>query len=286
MRHFLIRIIMTACMALPCVLHANAEELQEVVYLKNGSVIRGTIVEQGAIKSLTIKTVDGNVFFFELKDVEKVTKEPVYRSDSSCSFHGNYDKSCASETPHMFGCRDSDNFKDETYGWERAPRYRGSVGVTTVIGCGDWGLSRIMIHTSHGIQIIPELFVGVGVAISPWFDLDDYWDESETYTSMPVYLNIKGDIHNIIRRNFSPYLDLKLGYNFGDLSGLFFAPEIGCHFYFGHKKFGLGFGIGYHMQRAEITEYWYDYSTRIPQESWYTKRRILSGVSLGVTFDF
>ena len=40
----------------------SAQSLQEVVYLKNGSVIRGTIIEQVPNESLKIQTSDGSVF--------------------------------------------------------------------------------------------------------------------------------------------------------------------------------------------------------------------------------
>ncbi len=50
-------------------------EYAEVVYLKNGSIIRGVIIEQIPNVSLKIKTKDGNVFFYKMEDVEKITKE-------------------------------------------------------------------------------------------------------------------------------------------------------------------------------------------------------------------
>jgi hypothetical protein len=49
--------------------------LQDVVYLKNGSVIRGTIIEQIPNVSLKIRTNDQNVFFFKMEEIEKITKE-------------------------------------------------------------------------------------------------------------------------------------------------------------------------------------------------------------------
>ncbi|OGU39651.1 MAG: hypothetical protein A2X61_09820 [Ignavibacteria bacterium GWB2_35_12] len=64
----------------------NAQELQEVVYLKNGSIIRGTIIEQVPGKSLKIQTADGSVFVYQMEEVEKITKEkPV-----STNIYSNY----------------------------------------------------------------------------------------------------------------------------------------------------------------------------------------------------
>ena len=54
--------------------------LEDVVYLKNGSIIRGTIIEQIPDVSLKIQTMDGNIFIYEMNDIEKFTKEPVLAS--------------------------------------------------------------------------------------------------------------------------------------------------------------------------------------------------------------
>jgi hypothetical protein len=51
------------------------QDLQDVVYLKNGSVIRGLITQQIPNKTLTIQTTDGNVFVWAVDDIEKITKE-------------------------------------------------------------------------------------------------------------------------------------------------------------------------------------------------------------------
>ena len=56
---------------------AAAQNYQEVVYLKNGSVIRGVIIEQIPNQSVKIQTSDGNIFVYELSQVEKITKEQV-----------------------------------------------------------------------------------------------------------------------------------------------------------------------------------------------------------------
>jgi len=50
--------------------------LQDVVYLKNGSIIRGTIIEQIPNQSIRLQTADGNVFGFQMEDIERLTREP------------------------------------------------------------------------------------------------------------------------------------------------------------------------------------------------------------------
>jgi hypothetical protein len=49
--------------------------MEDVVYLKDGSIVRGVIIEQVPGKTLKIKTRDANVFVYEFSKVEKITKE-------------------------------------------------------------------------------------------------------------------------------------------------------------------------------------------------------------------
>ena len=52
-------------------------EMRDVVYLKNGSVVKGTIIEQVIGESLRIDTPDGSIFFYEMNEIEKIVKEKV-----------------------------------------------------------------------------------------------------------------------------------------------------------------------------------------------------------------
>lgn len=51
------------------------QAVEEVVYLKNGGIIRGTIIEQVPGKSIKIQTREGNVFVYSMDEVERITKE-------------------------------------------------------------------------------------------------------------------------------------------------------------------------------------------------------------------
>src|ERR1035437_1363041 len=48
---------------------------EDVVYLKNGSMIRGVIIEQVPNKSVKIETYDISVFVYEMDEIQKLTKE-------------------------------------------------------------------------------------------------------------------------------------------------------------------------------------------------------------------
>jgi hypothetical protein len=51
------------------------ESLVDVVYLKDGSIIRGIIIEQVPSVSLKIQTRDGSVFVYPIDKVERITRE-------------------------------------------------------------------------------------------------------------------------------------------------------------------------------------------------------------------
>lgn len=47
----------------------------DVVYIKNGSIIRGIIIEQIPNVQIKIKTKDGSVFVYKMDEIERITKE-------------------------------------------------------------------------------------------------------------------------------------------------------------------------------------------------------------------
>lgn len=53
----------------------TASEYQDVVYLKNGGIVRGMIIEQVPNVQLKIQTKDGNVFVYKMDEIGKITKE-------------------------------------------------------------------------------------------------------------------------------------------------------------------------------------------------------------------
>lgn len=64
-----------AVLAVATAVSSYAQDRVDVVYLKNGSIIRGTIVEQIPNESIKIETADGSVFVFKISEIEKITKE-------------------------------------------------------------------------------------------------------------------------------------------------------------------------------------------------------------------
>jgi hypothetical protein len=63
--------------AAPGAADALAQELEDVVYLKDGGVMRGIIVEQIPNESILLRTRDGNQFRFQMSQIAKMTREAL-----------------------------------------------------------------------------------------------------------------------------------------------------------------------------------------------------------------
>lgn len=205
-------------MLLGCCISASAQRYQEVVYLKNGSVIRGVVTEQIPGVSLKVQTSDGSVFAYPMSDVEKITKEQAVRK---------------SENPF------TKNFSDSY----RPTGYRGFVDFGGAVEVGDYGDGVISLSTSHGYQFNPYFFLGAGVGL-------DYHFGWET-----VFIPIFADARvNFMDRKITPFFDLKIGYSVADGQGFYMNPSVGVNFGFS-PRFGLNASIGYNLQRTELFFY-------------------------------
>lgn len=66
---------------------AQQNNLVDVVYLKNGSIIRGIIMEQVPNELIKLQTADGNLFVYQTSEIEKIIKEtPTNQSKNSLVF--------------------------------------------------------------------------------------------------------------------------------------------------------------------------------------------------------
>ncbi len=61
------------------------QKMQDVIYLKNGSIIHGLILEQIPNQSIKIETTDKNVFVYQMDEVDKITKEVVTKNNNTSS---------------------------------------------------------------------------------------------------------------------------------------------------------------------------------------------------------
>lgn len=69
------------------VVSAQQNNLIDVVYLKNGSILRGIIIEQVPNELIKLQTADGNIFVYQTSEIERITKEtPTSQSRNTLAF--------------------------------------------------------------------------------------------------------------------------------------------------------------------------------------------------------
>ena len=225
-----------------------AQSYREVVYLKNGSIIKGVLIEQVPNVSLKIKTSDGNTFAYQMDEVEKITKE---EADDSFNRNKNRNKNGIGKSPRTNG-------------------YRGFVELGGGFGVGD-GDGIFSFQTSHGYQFNPYFYLGAGMGI------DYHFDWSTVF--MPIFANIRT---NFLNKSITPFFDAKIGYSPFDGKGVYFNPSLGVSFGV-NKRTALNFSFGYNMQIAKTYDYYYDnYSYQYD----YEYNQIIGGMcfKLGVEF--
>ncbi len=189
---------------------------QDVVYLKNGSIIKGTIIEQVPNKSIKIETADRSVFVYQMDEIEKLTKEVIQgKSGGSLSNSG------------------------------LQSGYKGIVELGYQIGTGDYGMDRLKLNIINGYQINPYFSLGFGTGLRYYFDAEA--------ALIPLFADFRA---NFIDNKISPYLSLGVGYSFdatNDFEGVGFLlnPTVGVSFKVSDKS-AMNVGLGYEMQKMDF----------------------------------
>lgn len=227
-------------------------DFQDVVYLKNGSIIRGMIIAQVPNKSLKIETGDGSVFVYELTEVEKITKEPR-------------------KVPQ--GTRTKDSGKRS--------KYRGIVDVGYQIGVGDLGLGRLSLNVINGFQLDPFFSIGLGTG------LRFYTFDSEAL--IPLFIDLRATFNE---NKVTPFVALGAGYSldvghgFSGI-GLFLNPSAGISFKISERN-AMHIGLNYEMQRFSYTRTDYTFNTYTgryqPSYSTHTANSGAFGLNVGISF--
>jgi hypothetical protein len=216
---------------------------EDVVYLKNGGIMHGLIIEQVPNVSLKIQTADRNVFAYKIEEIEKITKEPVIYQQNNIpnNDQGNVQNNAQSEAPGKAPKQVIDKVKQK--------------GVTCIM---ELNMNRYdFIHnefslsggfrTSVGYLFNPHFSVGGGTG----FEILD-----ET-CYIPLYTDLR---YNITKKAVTPFITADIGYAFRVSQnynhyhgGLLVNPGLGVKF-FVSPKVALNFSLGYLYQ-----EYRYEY---------------------------
>jgi hypothetical protein len=233
--------------------------LDDVVYLKDGSIIRGLIIEQVPNTSVKIRTGDKNVFTISIKDIEKFTKEePAVKFVESLS-----------------------RFKQKGYQNVTEIGILAGVGLIQTNSPQERSYQNdefdFSLSTVNGWLINSNVFTGIGIGIEK--DHNDY--------RLPLYLDTR---FILLKSTITPFVYTDMGYAWGwnsDAEGsdwggilLSFGLGVGCHL---TRTSSLLFSVGYKIQQIKL-EYFRWFNNGVRQYEYDISFSNLLGIKLGFSF--
>jgi hypothetical protein len=235
--------------------------MEDVVYLKNGSIVRGTIIEQIPNQTIKIQTKDQNVFVFKSDEIEKIVKEKSASADTDFqplkNRFGGY-----TELNLALGLT--------SYSEQMVDNFGQNMGTRNVSGGLSFGFKFV-----GGYRFSENVFAGLGLGLDHFPSQYELSDETSV-RFLPLTLDLRTSITKTKR---SPVLNLAIGYAFGldeVTGGLVIHPQMGYQTYLS-SKVAYNFSFGYKWQGREVSN----------SSSYYvSNNNVFKSPSKNITFGF
>jgi hypothetical protein len=229
---------------------------EDVLYLTNGSVIHGMIIEQVPNESIKIKTADRNIFVYRMDEVLKITKEevqqpvktapavtsddiqPVKSSKPATRKHSGY-----TNITEMTFLRSFNKTYTFAYGYDQSyESHYDQINNGPSFG----------IQTINGILVNPYFSVGAGIGMQAYNEL----------FLIPLFFDLR---INFIEAKCTPFVDARVGSsftrnqifqadnNYEDKGGFLGGVAAGVKF-FPIPQMALNFSIGFNYQELKIVD--------------------------------
>lgn len=142
--------------------------------------------------------------------------------------------------------------------------FAGNDGVFTEFNVVGGGFA-----TTHGYQFNPNVFLGGGMK----FQYNSF-DNFDNAYSMPFYADF---MVNMTDSKISPFFDLKLGYSFTEIEGVYLSPSFGIRFGLA-DNLAINTSIGYSLQGYSYEESFLHY--------YYNEKASIHNLNLSVGIEF
>lgn len=239
----------------------NKTEKEDVLYLKNGSVIRGSIIEQQIGESVKIELLGGSIFVFKQTEIDSIKKE---------------NKIAQSKTE-----------KPEYYIKQKGFRIISETGIITGIsGSGEYYNNPFdigaQLHMVSGWQFNRFLFAGGGAGV----------EKMAAYRQgfAPFYARLSSDF---LKKRTTPYVFTDMGYalfwdsdeyledySYYKNKGGFYLQAGGGVKIFTRSKAAINVGLAYKRLSSESDwQYNYEGSPKYNMKRTYQRMVILVGVN-------
>ena len=272
---------MLAAAAICVAVSASAQQSQEVVYLKNGSVIHGSVLETIPGVSIKVRNSVGDIMVYPMEDVEKITKEAAAPVSSSSPARERLTLNLSLEAAAPVS---SSSPASGSYA-QLAPSSRSGCLTRAYRGFVDGGIyagtlrheldgeevyretfTRIGFTTTHGFQFNPHIFLGGGLGwqiqtSSAYGDYD---------LLFPIYTAFRTDF---VDKRVSPFASFRLGgyasLSCVDIDNIVVGAYVNLNFGVRIKRLNMSIGYEAMPGYASLEIYdngqydFYDYNLRI-----------------------
>ncbi|MCF8257778.1 MAG: hypothetical protein K9J06_09500 [Flavobacteriales bacterium] len=174
--------------------------MEDVVYLNNGSVLRGIIIEQVPNKSLKVQIAGGSIFHVEIGDVTRIAKEPTVVVPEVLRERPR-DKSTAAAP------------RDTVQRAPYEPKRRGYFFQAQIL----LEIVQGGAHIINGYRFgrFGHLGLGIGLDLSGPSPANGFSDQvnggnyAATGTYLPIFLHYSGEI---LKKRVTPFYAVEVGY--------------------------------------------------------------------------
>ncbi len=210
---------------------------KDVVYLKNGSVVKGNIKQLLPTEMLKIETYDGSLFVYNMSDVDKIEKEETIEIKEKQD----------NELFTKYAC-----FVDLTFGGKRSEALTDYL--FEALGKEISSLFSFDISTTHGAYISEYFFIGAGVELDLTLLIlnmhypDNTMEQIKPNSALlPVYADFRVNAMGM-KKKVSPFIDLRIGCE--SLSPAFFiSPAFGVRFDFEKTALNIAFCYEFYQDK-------------------------------------
>lgn len=237
---------LTCLLSFLIVTSATAQSnMEEVVHLKNGSEIRGVIIEQVPNQTIKIKTKDGSIFVYSFDEVEKITKEEAPKTIETLEPIAPSKTTIPNSATAVPTSRynEGKRYVNITEVVIASNITKGSVQDSGISYPDRYGKKSIMVRMVNGGHVNEYLSLGFGIG----FDFSTVNDTLD-YVLMPLSFDLRT---NFLKGPVSPTMGFGIGYSIGLDStyrgGFHVHPQLGVRVLF-TKRFGLVANLGYKWQ--------------------------------------
>lgn len=200
------KLLLLICFVIGGIAIATAQNYNELVYLKDGCVIRGVIVEQIPNVSLKIKTTNGDVYDYDIDEIDRIVRE------TSINYQGE---------------------KSNIMSRRHKGKYKGYLELGVGVGPLFFEDAFVSLLTSHGAQVSPRFYIGAGTGFTYHYDVG---------IMLPVFADMMVKFSD---KRIAPYFATKMGFVYSGFFAFYFNPAFGFDVPFDNSKCGLFASLGY-----------------------------------------